>query len=264
MVSPTLAILRITIYLILTLLLIPVQAVAIVTSRAMAVRIPIHYHRWSCRILGLNVVVRGSVSRSRPTLFVVNHASYIDISVLASVVPGSFIAKSEVASWPLFGLLAKLQRTVFVERRTGSVAAQRDAITKRLARGDNLVLFPEGTSGDGQTVLPFKSALFSVAQIEIPGREITIQPVSIAYTLLDGMPLGRGFKPLVAWYGDMAMAPHLVELLGLGKITVELIFHPPVSLEAFPSRKALSAHCQEVVAQGVAAANAGLVPVPAT
>ena len=71
------------------------------------------------------------------------------------------------------------------------------------------------------------------------------------------MPLGRGFKPFVAWYGDMAMAPHLIELLGLGKITVELIFHPPVRLERFADRKALSAHCREVVAQGVAAANAG-------
>ena len=262
MVSPALAILRITIYLALTLLLVPVQAVAVATSRTLAARIPLYYHRLSCRILGLEVIVRGARSHQRPTLFVVNHASYIDISVLASVVPGSFIAKSEVASWPLFGLLARLQRTVFIERRSGDAAAQRDAITGRLARGDNLILFPEGTSGDGLKVLPFKSALFSVAQTEIPGREITVQPVSIAYTRLDGMPLGRGFKPFVAWYGDMTMAPHLIELLGLGKITVELIFHPPVRLERFADRKALSAHCREVVAQGVAAANAGRAPPP--
>ncbi len=260
MLSPGRAVLRITVYLALTILMIPVQSAALLVSRPMAVRIPLVYHRWCCRIFGIAVRVRGTRSRNTPTLFVCNHASYVDIAVLASVVPASFIAKAEVASWPLFGLLARLQRTVFVERRTGRAARQRDAIADRLARGDNLFLFPEGTSADGMRVLPFKSALFSVAQIEIPGRTITVQPVSIAYTGLDGMPLGRGFKPFVAWYGDMAMASHLVELMGLGRISVDLIFHPPIALDAFPTRKALSLHCQDVVARGVAAANAGLAP----
>ena len=257
MVSPGRAILRIAVYLALTVSLIPVQAAALLVSRPVSVRLPLVYHRWCCRIFGIAVRVHGARSRDRPTLFVCNHASYVDITVLASVVPASFIAKAEVASWPLFGLLAKLQRTVFVERRTGRAARQRDAIADRLARGDNLFLFPEGTSADGVRVLPFKSALFSAAQTALPGRGITVQPVSIAYTGLDGMPLGRGFRPLVAWYGDTAMAPHALGLIGLGRITVDLIFHPPVAPDAFPTRKALSRHCQDVVARGAAAANAG-------
>ncbi len=258
MASPGRAILRISIYLALTIAMIPVQATALLLSRAMARRIPLVYHRWCRLIFGITVRVRGTRSLNRPTLFVCNHTSYVDVTVLASVVPACFIAKADVASWPLFGLLARLQRTVFVERRTGRAADQRDAIAGRLARGDSLFLFPEGTTADGMRVLPFKSALFSAAQIEIPGRDVIVQPVSIAYTGLDGMPLGRGFKPFVAWYGDMAMASHLFDLAGLGRITVDLIFHPPVARETFPSRKALSMHCQDVVARGVATANAGL------
>ena len=86
---------------------------------------------------------------------------------------------------------------------------------------------------------------------------VCIQPVSIAYTGLDGMPLGRGLRPFIAWYGEMSMAPHLWELLGLGKITVEVEFHEPVTYDGFPSRKALSQHCFDLVAKGVSAANAG-------
>ena len=130
MVSPIRAIFRITIYFSLTLLLIPVQAAALGLSRGLAARVPLTYHRWCCRILGFDVKVSGQLSRCRPTLYVSNHASYLDISALASVVPGSFIAKSEVASWPFFGLLAKLQRTVFIERRSGRTAEQRDAIIR--------------------------------------------------------------------------------------------------------------------------------------
>ncbi len=255
--SPGRAILRIAVYLALTLLLIPVQMAALRLGLRLAVRLPVFYHRRCCRILGLDVRVHGQRSTAAPTLFVCNHASYLDIAVLASQVPGSFISKAEVASWPLFGLLAKLQRTVFVERRGARAAAQRDEIGARLARGDNLILFPEGTSADGLTVRPFKSALFSVAKLALPGREIVLQPVSLAYTRLDGMPIGRGFKPLVAWYGEMAMAAHMFGVAGLGTISVDLTFHPPVLPAAFESRKALSDHCHEIVADGLAAANAG-------
>ena len=96
-------------------------------------------------------------------LFAANHISYLDITVLGSLLDASFIAKTEVAGWPLFGWLARLQRSVFIDRRARSTAHQRDSIAARLAAGEALILFPEGTSGDGNRLLPFKSALFSVA-----------------------------------------------------------------------------------------------------
>jgi 1-acyl-sn-glycerol-3-phosphate acyltransferase len=196
-------------------------------------------------------------------LFVANHVSYIDIAVLGSLIAGSFIAKAEVARWPLFGWLAKLQRSVFVDRRVGSTAAQRDAMAQRLASGDALILFPEGTSGDGSRVLPFKSALFSAAQTPPPIGPITVQPVSIAYTRLDGIPLGRLYRPFFAWYGTMALAPHMWRMLGLGTVEVAVEFHPPTCLADCGSRKALARYCHGRIAGGVAAAISGRPqPVP--
>src|SRR5205814_10540746 len=178
-----------------------------------------------------------------------NHVSYLDITVFGSLIAGSFIAKTEVARWPLFGWLARLQRSVFIDRKVRSTAAQRDSIAGRLAAGDALILFPEGTSGDGNRVLPFKSALFSVADSAATGP-ITVQPVSIAYTRLNSMPIGRRYRPLFAWYGAMAMAPHLWRVLGLGMIEVVVEFHPATTLAACGSRKMLARYCEERVESG--------------
>ena len=192
-----------------------------------------------------------------PVLFACNHTSYTDIAILGSLLPASFVAKAEVAGWPLFGILAKLQRTVFVARRGARAAEQRDEMIRRLERGDNLILFPEGTSSDGNAVLPFKSALFSVAQVKPNGRPLRVQPVSVAYTRLDGMPVGRALRPYFAWYGDMTLAPHFWQVAGLGPATVDVVFHEPVTIDRYGSRKQLADHCYEVVAAGVSAANAG-------
>ena len=258
--SPLLAIVRLTAYLLLTLVLIPVQAVLVRFDWRHGRRFARFYHRLCRWLLGFRVEVIGMPVPGRPTLFVANHMSYLDITVFGSVILGSFVAKAEVAGWPLFGLLAKLQRTVFVDRKRGSTAQQRDGISERLAAGDDLILFPEGTSSDGIHVLPFKSALFSVADRTIDGEPLTVQPVSLAYTRLDGMPIGRARIPFFAWYGDMDLGGHLWRVAGLGRVSIELTFHPPVSLAALGSRKALAAHCYAVVAAGVAASLAGRRP----
>jgi 1-acyl-sn-glycerol-3-phosphate acyltransferase len=260
--SSTLRIVRIALYLAWTLSLMPVQGLGLVLRRPWTRRLPVFYHRWCCRILGLRVRRIGCPSPLRPLLFAANHVSYIDIPVLGSLLSASFVAKAEVANWPLFGWLAKLQQSVFVDRRIGSVAAQRDAILARLAKGDALILFPEGTSGDGNRVLPFKSALFAAAQHSVAGRPVVVQPVSIAYTRLDGIPLGRGLRPLLAWYGAMSLAPHLWRMLGLGTVETVVEFHPPIVSADYGSRKALARYCQERVAGGVAAALTGRRPRP--
>jgi 1-acyl-sn-glycerol-3-phosphate acyltransferase len=243
---------RLSIYLALTLVLMPVQWLAVRAGSRAAIAIPLFYHRWCMAILGMQVARHGVQSSARPTLYVINHCSYLDIAVLGSLIGGSFIAKAEVAGWPLFGWLAKLQRTVFVDRqRRAGTAGQRDEIAGRLEKGDSLILFPEGTSSDGNRVLPFKTALFSVAERRVGGQPVTVQPVTIAYVRLDGIPLGHGLRPFYAWYGDMDLGRHLWKAAGLGDCTVSVEFHPAVTIDDFGSRKALAAHCRKAIVGGM-------------
>ncbi len=247
-------------YLAFTLPLMPVQLVAAVLGLRLVRRLPVFYHRRVARLLGIDVVVTGTLATPAPVLFVGNHVSYLDICVLGGLIEGSFVAKAEIAGWPFFGWLAKLQRTVFVERRAARARHQRDEISARLDAGDNLILFPEGTSDDGIHVLPFRSALFAVAEREVAGRPLVVQPFSIAYTRIGTLPMVRDWKPLCAWYGDMGLGHHLWRLLGLGRIGARVVFHAPVSLADFADRKALAEHCRRVVAEGLAAANSGQLP----
>ncbi len=250
--SPLLAAGRLTLYLLLTVSLMPAQWLAIRTSRRAAVAIPLFYHRWCLAILGLRVERHGERSPVQPTLYIINHCSYLDIGVLGSLIGGCFVAKAEVAGWPLFGWLAKLQRTVFVDRqRRAGTAGQRDEIAGRLEDGDSLILFPEGTSSDGNRILPFKSALFSVAERRVAGRPVTVQPVTIAYVRLDGIPIGHGLRPFYAWYGDMDLGRHLWKVAGMGDCTVSVEFHPTVTIDDFGSRKALATHCREAIVRGM-------------
>ncbi|MGH7031788.1 MAG: lysophospholipid acyltransferase family protein [Stellaceae bacterium] len=261
--SPALRISRLAIYLVWTLSLMPVQGMGLVLRRSWSRTLPALYHRGCCRILGFRLRTIGAPTAARPVLFASNHVSYTDITVLGSLIVGSFVAKAEVAGWPLFGWLAKLQRTVFVDRRMRSTRSQLEAMAARLAAGDALILFPEGTSGDGNRVLPFKSALFSAAEPVQATGPIAVQPVSIAYTRLDGMPLGRLLRPFLAWYGSAELAPHLWSMLGLGTVEVVVEFHPPTFLADCGSRKALARYCHARIAGGVAAALAGRPqPVP--
>ena len=266
---------RLVLYLGWTFLLLPVQIVAVFLGLDLARRLPRFYHRVCRRLIGLDVVHRGAIAASRPILFVANHTSYLDITVLGSLIDVSFVAKAEIADWPLFGLLAKLQRSVFIERRASHSARHRDEIGKRLDAGDALVIFPEGTTDDGNRVLPFKSALFAVAERTVNGVPLLVQPISIAYVRLDGMPVGREWRPYYAWYGGMEMPSHLWKVLSLGTITVEVLFHPPLDIALAAAgaglpwggtpdrptiaaaRKALADRCRTSVARGVSTALSG-------
>jgi len=260
--STVLRVRRAAIYLVWTLALMPVQAIGLILRRSWVARLPRFYHRVCCRILGFDVRRIGEPIAAHPVLFAANHVSYTDITVLGSLIPGSFVAKSEIGGWPFFGWLAKLQRSVFVDRQVRSTAQQRDAIAERLTAGDALILFPEGTSHDGNFVLPFKSALFSV--VFNKEQAIAVQPVSLAYTRLDGLPIGRTLRPYFAWYGGMDLAPHLWRLLGLGTIEAVVQFHPPVMVTDFASRKALADFCHQRVSRGVSRSLTGRHDEPET
>ncbi len=222
------------------------------------------YYRILKRIVGIRVVVHGQPTKAKPHLVVSNHISYFDIVALGSLIAGDFIAKADIAKWPVFGIMAKAGRSVFIDRKRSATSNARDQIQERLDDGDTLIMFPESTSGDGTHMKPFKSALFTVAERHVTDRSgvkgsIVVQPVSIAYTRLNGLPIGVGWRPFVAWYGDMEMVAHLWHISKLGTLTVEIMFHPPVTLAQFANRKALAAHCDRVVRQGMAGLLAGRV-----
>ena len=214
-------------------------------------KIPRLFHGLLLRLFGIRLQVIGTPSSATPVFFVANHVSYLDILVLGSLLPAAFVAKADVASWPLFGFLAKIQNTLFIERRATRAAAQRTQLQIHLAKRQSLILFPEGTSSDGMNVLPFKSSLFSIVTESAPDIAITIQPISLTCTALDGFPLLREQRPLYGWYGDMTLLPHLWNVFKRGRFTVEVIFHPPMAAGEHPDRKILAATCQSLVARGI-------------
>jgi 1-acyl-sn-glycerol-3-phosphate acyltransferase len=204
------------------------------------------------RLLGLHVRVIGDLasrSSDRPVIFVSNHSSWVDIPVVGGVLDGCFVAKGDVAGWPVVGTIARLGRSVFVTRQRGSTVRERDTMQGLLAGGDNLILFPEGTSSDGSRVLPFRSSFFSVAQSE--ARPI-IQPVSVVYDRLGGLPTGRANRPVFAWYGDMDIASHAWRLSRCAGLRVTVLLHTPIDPARFPNRKAMSQAVWRTVADGAA------------
>jgi 1-acyl-sn-glycerol-3-phosphate acyltransferase len=123
-------------------------------------------------------------------------------------------------------------------------------MSERLEAGDTLVLFPEGTSSDGRRVLPFKTSFFASAGL--PG--VLVQPVSLAYRGHRNLPMNRRLLPSYAWYGEMALLPHLLAALNLGPIEVAIVFHSPLSLSGEKNRKQLAQHAENEVRRGLALA----------
>lgn len=243
-----------------TLPLIPVQWLALRTGGPVRRHLPVLWHRIACATVGIRVTEIGRPARERPLLIVANHVSWIDITVLGGRLPLSFVAKSEVAGWPVFGLFAKLQRSVFVDRQRRSATARTaEEIGTRLASGDAMVLFAEGTSNSGNEVLPFRSALIGAARHAVAGEdgEVVIQPLALAYTHLHGLPMGRQFRNEVAWYGDMEMVPHFLNVVRKGGIDVTVAWGEPVRVGPLTDRKELARRLEESVRAMAAAARAG-------
>ncbi len=215
----------------LTLPLMPVQFVLTKLSRRAARWLPWAYHRLLCQLLGMAIKVEGALPQA-PALLVANHVSWLDIPVLSAIAPVSFIAKREVGTWPLFGAMAKLQRTIFIDRerrhRTGTSSNE---IGERLLAGDMLVLFPEGTSSDGTQVLPFKSSYFGAVE----SMNVPVVPITISYL---------GVPKFYAWYGDMDLLPHLWAVVKSGPFKVQITIHPFL---AKADRKAMAREAESII-----------------
>lgn len=210
------------------------------------------WHRASLRIAGLSVHRYGRPCETRPALLVANHVSYLDIPVLGTAIDCVFVAKREVASWPLIGYLARMARTIFIDRVAAHAPIQCTMLRKRLAGGESLLVFPEGTSSDGSDLLPFKSTLFEAATGDNAGASILVQPISIAYTRSrDGRALEGEARLLYAWCDDAILLPHLWNVLTLPGAEITLHFHPSVRPDAFASRKELAAYARRMIAGGL-------------
>jgi 1-acyl-sn-glycerol-3-phosphate acyltransferase len=224
-----------------------------------------NYYRALCALLRIRVRIRGTPVRDRGVLFVSNHVSWADIVVIGSILPVAFVAKREVRDWPLVGVTARMQRTVFVDRtrRHQATAAVGD-IVNRLHGGTPVVLFAEGTSSDGNRVLPFRSALLGAVEHAAAhgGTDggIAIQPMSICYTALHGVPMGRQHRPLAAWYGDLDFVPHVRDFIARGAVDAVVSYGEPVAVAPGSDRKALTRRLEEAVRGSMTAALRGRAP----
>ncbi|MBX3581734.1 MAG: 1-acyl-sn-glycerol-3-phosphate acyltransferase [Rhizobiaceae bacterium] len=247
-----------------TLTLLPVQLVAIATSLLNERRVPRLWHSLNVRALGFRVYQKGRLTEKRPLIIAANHVSWTDIPVISSRCEVSFIAKSEMARWPLIGFLARLQRTIFVEReRRRASGEQAGEIARRLAEDAAIVLFAEGTTGDGNMVLPFKSTLFGAATKAITEGAVSkvyIQPLAIAYTRVQGLPMGRQHRHIASWIGDAELAHHAAALLKEGAVDVELHFGEPIEFSAGDDRKAVTRRAESEVRAMLVEALASPVP----
>lgn len=239
---------RLTTALLWTLLCMPVQTLLLALPGEGKRHFARLYHAVLCRLIGLRVQVVGEIARQGPTLFLSNHSSWLDILVLGGTLEAAFVAKSEVGQWPVVRTVARLGRTVFVSRSRGRTGQEAVAMRERLQEGGSLILFPEGTSNDGCRVLPFRSSFLSVAD-----AAATVQPVSVVYDRLGGLPACRRDRPHFAWYGDMDLGSHFWQLARRPGARVTVLLHQPVDPRAFRDRKALTAAVEQTVADGAAA-----------
>jgi lyso-ornithine lipid O-acyltransferase len=257
-------------FLALTLALLPLQLIGILFDLRLQRSIPHLCHRILCALIGVRIRQVGIRSTASPALILSNHVSWLDISVISALSPVVFVAKSEVARWPVFGWLAKLQRTIFIDRqaRHQTGAATRE-IAGRLLSGDAVVLFAEGTSSDGTRVLPFRSALVGAVHHALGNSahhtSIIVQPMSLAYVGFGGVPIGRALRERVAWYGDADLIPHLARVLASGAVDVTVSWGEAVAYDMSADRKAIAREAEKSVRRMTAAALRAAPPVmPAT
>jgi 1-acyl-sn-glycerol-3-phosphate acyltransferase len=226
------------------------QAILICLPGRAKERFARRYWRGIAAILGVRLTIRGELTKSRPAVFIANHCSWIDIVALGSILPGCFVAKAEIARWPLISWIARLGRTVFVSRAKTTLARERESLQARLAAGDNIILFPEGTTSDGCRILPFQSSFLAIA--EAPARPV-IQLVTIVYDELDGLPVRRRDRPVISWYGDMDMASHYPGICRHRSLHATVVMDPAIPAGTYGNRKALSAALEARLAANAAA-----------
>ncbi len=254
------ALLRLVLFVLVTFVLVPVHLLVVVTTRSMAVTHA--WHRAMARIFAIRVRWVGNTdpANGKPRAYVCNHVSYLDIIAMGGRMEASFVAKSEVASWPLFGYLAKLQNTIFIERRRGALEASHLALAQALKSGRDIVLFAEGTSTDGRTVLPFKPALFDVFYEQ--GVTASVVPVALVLERVDGrVPVTQADRDVYAWWRpETTLVPHLWAFARTRGVQVAVHVLDGLDPATFADRKILAKAAHDKVCAVVEAALKPPVP----
>ena len=252
------ALTKLTAFAVVTLAIIPFQFLVMLFSRGKAsYALPCLWHKIVCKIFGIKVRPCGKYSKAPgcQTIFVSNHLSYLDIPVMGSLLKASFVAKKEVKSWPVFGFLSKLQQTAYISRARSDSVKSKDNLSNMLNQGKNLILFPEGTSTDGVSVLPFKSSLFSIALQQDDGNnDIYIQPVTIILDKVSGKaPQTQKERDIYAWHINMdtPLANHLWNFAKNKGASINLVFHDFICAKEQNNRKELAKLCHEAVSNGL-------------
>ena len=222
------------IFVFLTIFLIFLKTLLQFVSKRISQKIVQIFHKLLLWLINVNVEIEGKSNPGNvPTLYVSNHLSYLDIPVLGSKINGRFIAKNEISNWPIMGYLSKIGNTIFINRNLSFLKRNKSIIYDFISKGNSIILFPEGTTSDGIRVLRFKSSLLT----SLEQKNILIQPIVINYESINGIPLNRWLKPIIAWYGDMDLKPHLINVLKLFSIKAKITFLPPLNGKNFTNRK---------------------------
>ena len=225
---------KLLIFIFLTIFLIFLKIFLQFFSKKISQKIVQIFHQLVLWLVNISIDVIGERNlNNKPKLYVSNHLSYLDIPVLGSIINGRFIAKNDISNWPIIGLLSKVGNTIFINRNLRFLKKNKSIIYDYISEGNNIILFPEGTTSDGIRVLNFKSSLFA----SLEQKNILIQPIVIKYISINGMPLNRWLKPIIAWYGDMDLKPHLINILKLSSIKIKIILLPPLNGKNYTNRK---------------------------
>lgn len=223
--------------------------------------VPRGFHRLACLFLGLRVSVLGKPKHGQPVLLVSNHIAWTDIIAIGSVADVSFVAKSDIARWPLVGFIASLQKTIYVDRtRRHDTGRALSEMVRRLAAGGTIVLFAEGQSDIGTHVLPFRSALVGAAQaamVEFGARNVVVQPMAIAYTRVQGLPISRNERAMIAWNKSKSVRQNIIEILTGPVKDITIAFGEPRPLTETDNRKRVTRACESEVRHMLVTLNRG-------
>lgn len=238
--------------LVIVVCLLLLLAVRVIERPLFGMRRPItpHITQFVCRtalaLMGIRRDVRGAVMTGTGAV-VSNHASWLDIFALNASKRVYFVSKSEVASWPGIGWLARATGTVFIRRDRREARAHATVIEERLAVGHKLLFFPEGTSTDGIRLLPFKTTLFAAFYSDALPNDMQVQPVSLAYHAPIGAP-----ATFYGWWGDQGAGEHMIRMLSAPRHgRIEVIYHTPLRVADFADRKALARAAEAAVRRGL-------------
>ena len=235
---------KVFIFLKITLLLIFLKLFSNLFSKTISYKLVQIFHKSVLWLINIKVEVIGKPCfKTKGILYVCNHLSYLDIPVLGSLIPGKFIAKSEISNWPLIGILSKIGNTIFINRNLSYLKKNKTLIKDQIKSGENILLFPEGTTSDGIRVLDFKSSMF----FSLNEEDIIVQPIVLKYKRVNGLPFNRNIKPIIAWYGDMDLKTHLLNVRKLFSISATITFLKPVKSINYKSRKDMTFLLQNAI-----------------